>query len=85
MGYQGSLAEDLPHRGQFVGKEIRIWSGDQPPLDCGRVSAITAATDARFLTVAPVFCGAWAACDGFRRARTCHHLSRLLSAAGHES
>jgi hypothetical protein len=37
-----------------------------PPLDCGKVSAITAATDARFLTVAPVFCGA---CGGFRRLR----------------
>jgi hypothetical protein len=40
-----------------------------PPLDCGKVSAITAATDARFLTVAPVFCGACAACGGFRRLR----------------
>ena len=40
-----------------------------PPLDSGKVSAITAATDARFLTVTPVSRGAWAACGGFRRAR----------------
>ena len=52
-----------------------------PPLDCGKVSAITAATDARFLTVAPVFCAACAACGGFRRLRntaaTFHILCRL--------
>ena len=49
-----------------------------PPLDCGKVSAIT---DARFLTVAPVFCSACAACGGFRRLRntaaTFHILCRL--------
>ena len=52
-----------------------------PPLDCGKVSAFTAATDAGFLTVAPVFCGACAACGGFRRLRTTaatfHILCRL--------
>ena len=52
-----------------------------PPLDSGKVSGITAATDARFLTVAPVFCGACAACGGFRRLRntaaTFHILYRL--------
>jgi len=41
-----------------------------PPMDRGKVSGITAATDTRFLTVASVSRGAWAACDGFRRART---------------
>src|SRR5215472_14575028 len=52
-----------------------------PPLDCGKVSALTAATDARFLTVTLVFCGACAACGGFRRLRntaaTFHILYRL--------
>ena len=41
-----------------------------PPLDCGKVSGITAASDATFLTRTSVSRGAWAACDGFRRART---------------
>jgi hypothetical protein len=52
-----------------------------PPLACAKVSAIIASTDARFLTVAPVFCGACAACGGFRRLRntaaTFHILCRL--------
>jgi hypothetical protein len=52
-----------------------------PPLDCGKVSANNAATDTRFLTVAPVFCGACAADGGFRRLRntaaTFHILCRL--------
>jgi hypothetical protein len=39
-------------------------------VDSSKVRANTAASDAKFLTRTSVSRRAWAACDGFRRART---------------
>src|SRR5262249_31934131 len=65
MGYQGLPRQHLTSRRHLGGKETRIWLVRDGPPDPTKVSANTAASDAKFLTRTPVSRGAWAACDGF--------------------